>query len=147
MSDEQYIPKVNANRPRTSKRRHSFTRVLREIGETRRPGATRTRKEELAEMVWNMALNEENFAVIKWIYTRCDGRPHQAIELSGPDGKPIAHSIFNAPRDMTIEEWESQYDKSGSVAISRFNAEVAEQESDDDSDDDSDDEVDDGDND
>ena len=70
------------------KKEQSFTRLLDELGAKKRPGAKATRDGELAERLWNMAI-EGDMAALKYLIDRRFGRPKESHEITGAEGGPI----------------------------------------------------------
>lgn len=50
------------------------------------------RARKMVEKIWDLAGEGERWAV-EFVRDTFDGKPKQAIEASGPDGGPIAHSM------------------------------------------------------
>ena len=67
-------------RPRKGK---ALTDILERYSKRRIENGDETkksRKEMLAAILWDMALNDKDLAAIKYIYDRIDGRPKESID-------------------------------------------------------------------
>lgn len=74
------------------KKEHSLTQILEKLGElsdVTYNGAKVSRKQALAEAIWQKAITDKDMAAIKYIYDRIDGQPVSILEMSGPGGGPI----------------------------------------------------------
>jgi len=71
---------------------HSFTRILEELGDVKdvsmKDGKV-TRKQALAEAIWQKAITDRDMAAIRYIYDRIDGQPIASLDARISERRPI----------------------------------------------------------
>jgi hypothetical protein len=71
------------------KKEHSLTGILEKLGELAdisMSGKKISRKQALAEAIWQKAIVEKDMAAIRYIYDRIDGQPVATQNIGGADG-------------------------------------------------------------
>ena len=83
---------VSGNPGGRPKRGESLTDILRKLGDIEDVvynGTTISRKQAVAEAIWQKAIAEKDLQAIKYLYDRIDGLPVARQEVSGEDGEPF----------------------------------------------------------
>lgn len=99
-------PNINRNgRPRKGNTLTEALSKYAEMQDAEVNGIKVTRKEALALIIWEKALQEKNSVFINIIYDRLEGKPIQKNEISGVDGKPIEYKDYSDEElDQELEE-------------------------------------------
>lgn len=87
----RYIPGQTGNPAGRPKKDHTFTEILRSVGDLPRTPEGKARKYEIAEILWDLAMKGDKQA-IRLVYNRVDGMPHQSV------GVKVA-------QDFTVVDW------------------------------------------
>jgi len=66
----------------------SLAEILRKVGEQVDPKSKKSKHEQLADLVWEMALKYKEQWAVREIYNRLDGMPKQTIEQIGDEDRP-----------------------------------------------------------
>ena len=83
-----------ANPKGRPRKEHSLTAILEQLGDEPWGESGVTRKQALAALLWQKAIDEGDMPAIKYIYDRIDGLPVAKQEISGNDGEPVSIKVI-----------------------------------------------------
>ena len=111
------------------KKKRALSTMLLTLGSGKADGSDITRRRQLAETVWKMALGGD-LAAAKLIYEYCDGKPTQRLEHTGDSGGPLEVQYIDGWRqDYTVTQpapgAESNPVESGPVQVAGGGPQVA----------------------
>ena len=84
-----FKPGVSGNPKGRPKKGKTITDALKKYLEEKDKGSDITRKQQLIQSIYSLAVDEGDFMALKYIIDRIDGKPVESKEISGPGGSPV----------------------------------------------------------
>ena len=72
-------------------------RSLGDVEDVAYNGGMISRKQAVAEAIWQKAIAEKDMTAIKYLYDRIDGLPVAKHEIGGTNGEPIGFRFVDPP--------------------------------------------------
>jgi len=88
-------PGQSGNPKGRPKKGKTITDALNKYLNQKEPGSEITRKQQLIQSIYSLAVDEGDLLAIKYIIDRIDGKPVETKEISGPEGEPVQLFVSN----------------------------------------------------